>query len=58
MRLLSTLSSQLQLTRDAQGGWLPHALNAACPDTATSELEIIKGVVTRKKRLGDRKLVK
>jgi phage repressor protein C with HTH and peptisase S24 domain len=47
-----------QLKRDAQGGWLLHALNPAYPDTAISGLEIIKGVVTHKKQPGKRKEVK
>jgi len=47
-----------QLTRDEQGGWLLHALNPAYPDTAISGLEIIKGVVTHKKKPGSRKSVK
>jgi len=47
-----------QLKRDAHGGWLLHALNPAYPDTAISGLEIIKGVVTHKKKSGKRKEVK
>lgn len=47
-----------QLKRDAQGGWLLHALNPAYPDTAIAGLEIIKGVVTHKKQPGKRKEVK
>lgn len=47
-----------QLKRDAQGGWLLHALNHAYPDTAIAGLEIIKGVVTHKKQPGKRKEVK
>ena len=47
-----------QLKRDAQGGWQLHALNPAYPDTAIPGLEIIKGVVTHKKKPGSRKSVK
>ncbi len=47
-----------QLKRDAQGGWLLHALNPAYPDTAIAGLEIVKGVVTHKKQPGKRKEVK
>lgn len=47
-----------QLRCDALGGRLLHALNPAYPDTAISGLEIIKGVVTHKKKAGDRKSVK
>ncbi len=47
-----------QLKRDAQGGWLLHALNRAYPDAAMSGLETIKGVVTHKKKPGSRKSVK
>ncbi|MFA6014123.1 MAG: S24 family peptidase [Gallionellaceae bacterium] len=47
-----------QLKRNAQGGWLLHALNPAYPDTAISGLDVIKGVVTHKKKSGDRKSVK
>ncbi|MDO8988600.1 MAG: S24 family peptidase [Sideroxyarcus sp.] len=47
-----------QLQRNAQGGWQLHALNPAYPDTAISGLEIIKGVVTHKKKPGSRKSVK
>ncbi|MDD5059353.1 MAG: S24 family peptidase [Sideroxydans sp.] len=47
-----------QLKSDEQGGWRLHALNAAYPDTAIAGLEIIKGVVTHKKKPGSRKSVK
>ena len=47
-----------QLRRDEKGGWLLHALNTAYPDTAIAGLEIIKGVVTHKKKPGKRKEVK
>ncbi|MBU0621654.1 MAG: S24 family peptidase [Gammaproteobacteria bacterium] len=47
-----------QLKRDAQGGWRLVALNPAYPDTAIPGLEIIKGVVTHKKKPGSRKSVK
>ncbi len=47
-----------QLKRDAQGGWQLHALNPAYPDTAIAGLEIIKGVVTHKKKPGSRKAIK
>lgn len=47
-----------QLQRDAQGNWQLHALNPAYPDTAIPGLEIIKGVVTHKKKPGSRKSVK
>lgn len=47
-----------QLMRDEQGGWKLHALNPAYPATAISELEIIKGVITHKKKPGSRKSVK
>jgi phage repressor protein C with HTH and peptisase S24 domain len=47
-----------QLQRNAQGSWQLHALNPAYPDTAISGLEIIKGVVTHKKKPGSRKSVK
>lgn len=47
-----------QLKRDAQGSWWLHALNPAYPDTAISGLEIVKGVVTHKKKPGDRQSVK
>lgn len=47
-----------QLKRDAQGGWKLHALNPAYPDTAIPGLEIIKGVVTQKRKAGSRKSAK
>jgi phage repressor protein C with HTH and peptisase S24 domain len=47
-----------QLKRDAEGGWLLHALNPAYPDTAISGLEIIKGVVIHKRHPSSRKTVK
>lgn len=47
-----------QLKRDAQGGWLLHALNPVHPDTAISGLEIIKGVVIHKRNARSRKTVK
>ena len=47
-----------QLKRDANGGWQLHALNPAYPDTAIPGLQIIKGVVTHKKKPGSRKSVK
>ncbi|MBI4808973.1 MAG: S24 family peptidase [Nitrosomonadales bacterium] len=47
-----------QLKRDEQGGWLLHALNPAYPDTAISNLDGIKGVVTHKRHPRSRKSVK
>ncbi len=47
-----------QLRRDDQGGWRLHALNPAYPDIAIAGLEIIKGVVTHKKKSGSRRSVK
>ncbi len=47
-----------QLKRDTQGGWLLHALNPTYPDTTIAGLEIIKGVITHKKKSGSRKSVK
>jgi SOS-response transcriptional repressor LexA len=47
-----------QLKRNEQGGWLLHALNSAYPDVAISGLDVIKGVVTHKKKPGSRKSVK
>lgn len=47
-----------QLKRDANGGWLLHALNPAYPDTAIADLSIIKGVVIHKRNARSRKTVK
>jgi len=47
-----------QLRRDAQGGWLLHALNPAFPEIAISGLDAVKGVVTHKQKPGSRKDVK
>ena len=47
-----------QLRRNGQGGWLLHALNPAYPDIEIQGLDIIKGVVTHKKKPGKRKEVK
>ena len=47
-----------QLKRDANGGWLLHALNPAYPDTAISNLSIIKGMVIHKRNARSRKTVK
>ncbi|MDD2699936.1 MAG: S24 family peptidase [Sideroxydans sp.] len=47
-----------QLKRDAQGGWQLHALNPAYPDTAIPGLEIIRGVITQKRKAGSRKSAK
>ncbi len=47
-----------QLKRDAKDGWQLHALNPAYPDTAISGLEIIKGVITQKRKAGSRKSAK
>ena len=47
-----------QLVSDEQGGWKLHALNPAYPDIALSGLDVIKGLVTQKKKPGDRKAVK
>ena len=47
-----------QLKRNEQGGWRLHALNPAYPDVALSGLDVIKGVVTHKKKPGSRKSVK
>jgi SOS-response transcriptional repressor LexA len=47
-----------QLKGDAHSGWRLVALNPAYPDTAIPGLQIIKGVVTHKKKPGDRKSVK
>ncbi len=46
------------LRRDERGGWLLHALNPAYPDVAIPGLDVIKGVVTHKKKPGSRKSVK
>jgi phage repressor protein C with HTH and peptisase S24 domain len=47
-----------QLTRDGKGGWQLHALNAAYPDTAITDLSIIKGVIIHKRHPRSRKMVK
>lgn len=47
-----------QLKRDAQGGWMLHALNPAYPDIAISGLDTLKGVVTHKRNSRSRKSVK
>lgn len=47
-----------QLKRDAQGGWLLHALNPAYPDTPIANLDCLKGVVTHKRHARSRKTVK
>ena len=47
-----------QLKRDEKGSWLLHALNPAYPDTAISNLDGIKGVVTHKRHPRSRKSVK
>jgi phage repressor protein C with HTH and peptisase S24 domain len=47
-----------QLKRDARGGWQLHALNPAYPDTVIPGLEVIKGVVTQKRKAGSRKSAK
>ncbi len=47
-----------QLLRDAQGGWLLHALNPAYPDTPIASLECLKGVVIHKRHPRSRKTVK
>ncbi len=47
-----------QLNRDANGGWLLHALNPAYPDTAITGLDTLKGVVIQKRNSRSRKSVK
>jgi DNA polymerase V len=47
-----------QLVSDEQGGWRLHALNPAYPDIALPGLDAIKGLVTQKKKAGERKAVK
>jgi phage repressor protein C with HTH and peptisase S24 domain len=47
-----------QLKRDAQGGWLLHALNPVFPDAPIASLEAVRGVITQKKKAGSRKSVK
>ena len=47
-----------QLKGDGKGGWLLHALNPAYPDTAISNLECLKGVVTHKRHARSRRTVK
>ncbi|OIR19847.1 DNA polymerase V subunit UmuD [mine drainage metagenome] len=47
-----------QLQRDAQGGWLLHALNPAYADTPIASLDCLKGVVIHKRHSRSRKTVK
>jgi phage repressor protein C with HTH and peptisase S24 domain len=47
-----------QLKADEKGGWKLHALNPVYPDIAIPGLNILKGVVTHKKKPGSRKSVK
>ena len=47
-----------QLKKDNKGGWFLHALNPAHDDQPISGLEIIKGVVTQKRKAGSRKTAK
>lgn len=47
-----------ELQRDEQGSWKLHALNPAYPDIAIAGLDVVKGVVTQKKKAGERKAVK
>lgn len=47
-----------QLKRDAQGGWLLHALNPAYPAIAIPSLQAVKGVVIHKNKPGSRRPVK
>lgn len=47
-----------QLKRNAQGGWILHALNPAYHDIAISGLDTLKGVVTHKRNARSRKSVK
>lgn len=47
-----------QLKRDHKGGWFLHALSPAYSDTPISGLEIIKGVITQKRKAGSRKTAK
>lgn len=41
-----------------RGGWLLHALNPAYPDIEIQGLDVIRGVITHKKKPGSRKSVK
>lgn len=47
-----------QLTRDELGDWQLHALNPAWPDSAITDLSVIKGVVIHKRHPRSRKTVK